>query len=672
VSVDLRTAWRLFRTRPLAELPARVGRFVRREARAAGRRRDFRRGAFRVDDSELARSLVSGVDAGGPLSFRLGVAPLDAGGRARFAEEFRRDFPEAAAAIVAAADDACAHRFDILGSGPVELGAEIDWHRDFKSGFRWAPDYCGDLVLVDLSNDADVKVPWELSRGQHLVTLGQAFWLTGEERYASEVAAQLGSWISANPAWGSVNWGNAMEAAIRVANWLWAASLVRDAAAFGPDERRRLRGSALEHGRFIRENLEVIAGQPASNHYVSDLVGLVYLGVLMPELREAASWRAEGLARLLHELPRQVREDGVDYECSTSYHRLVAELYVSAFAVSRQGGVTVPGDAWDRVGRMIEFTRHYTRPDGRAPLLGDADDGRLHGLTPAPPDDHRPLLAQAGALWGRPEWLAAAGDRRAEAAWWCGVEAAGEAGPAPEVASRGFAAGGVYVLRHRDDYAIVDGAGPAEITGHAHNDTLGFELCAGGRAFIVDSGTFAYTASAEARNRFRGTAAHNVVMIDGAEMNTIPPDDLFSLGREARVRVLRWESSAERDGLEAEHDGYTRLVGAPVHRRTFTFDKAGRRWRLEDVVTGSGRHTVRAFLHLDAGVELDRAGDTEWRARADGRELRITCLHPLRPRRDFVSRSYGRRSEAWVLEMELTAELPVAWWWELSAEAGRA
>jgi hypothetical protein len=666
--VDARTAWRLLRTRPLDELPARVGRFLRREASAARRRWAFRRGAFAVDDVALDAALVAGASATDPFRFPLGVTPRDAAGRTAFAAGFRDQFRAVCDAILRAAEDACAHRFDLLGSGPVELGSDIDWHRDFKTGFRWPPRYCGDLALVDLSNDADVKVPWELSRGYHLVTLGQAFWLTADDRYAQEVVAQLRSWIAANPVLGSVNWGNAMEAAIRVANWLWAVALIRDAPVLGPDERRLVRRSALEHGRFIAENLEVIPGQPASNHYVADLVGLVYLGTLLPELREAAAWREEGLRRLLLELWLQVHEDGVDYERSTSYHRLVAELMASALAVAAQRGMTIPTSAWDRLGLMVEFTRHYTRPDGRAPILGDADDGRLHVLTPAEPDDHRHLLALGGALLDRPEWLAAAGEAWADAAWWRGLDVASAARTeAPPVASRGFVNGGIYVLRDGLDALVVKAAGPAPLTGHGHNDALSFDLSALGRTFIVDSGTFVYTASADARNRFRGTAAHNTVMIDGREMNTIP-DELFALGREAAVNVLAWESTADEDVLEAEHLGYTRLPGRPIHRRRFRFDKRRRAWRIEDQVLGEGRHHLAAFLHFAAAVSLEPGPAGGWTATAEDVALGIQCSETLRPRKDWVSRRYGRRSWAWVLHFEREADLPASWWWEITRE----
>src|SRR6266498_4417913 len=104
-------------------------------------------------------------------------------------------FPESMGELLHRAEEVMAHRFDLLGSGLVSLGKDIDWHRDFKSGRRWDPVYFGDIREVDLEDTSDIKVPWELSRCYHFVTLGKAFFRTNNERYAAEFVSQLEDWI---------------------------------------------------------------------------------------------------------------------------------------------------------------------------------------------------------------------------------------------------------------------------------------------------------------------------------------------------------------------------------------------------------------------------------------------------------------------------------------------
>jgi hypothetical protein len=81
--------------------------------------------------------------------------------------------PGDAERIMRRAEDACAHTVDILGAGPVMLGRQIDWHRDYKTGFRWPAAYCADLEYGKPGHGADVKFPWELSRLQWLIPVVQ-------------------------------------------------------------------------------------------------------------------------------------------------------------------------------------------------------------------------------------------------------------------------------------------------------------------------------------------------------------------------------------------------------------------------------------------------------------------------------------------------------------------
>ena len=48
-----------------------------------------------------------------------------------------------------------------------------------------------------------------------------------------------------------------------------------------------------QHGAHIRRNLE-FSYLATSNHYLSDIAGLLWLGIMLPELNAARGWRAEG------------------------------------------------------------------------------------------------------------------------------------------------------------------------------------------------------------------------------------------------------------------------------------------------------------------------------------------------------------------------------------------
>ena len=162
----------------------------------------------------------------GPYEFKRlligGGEPLD-----ELAKAFREIFSDKVVEKIKEADLTCEHVFDLLGSSPKKLSKEgkgyqpIDWHSDFKKGYRWDPRY-GHIEGVD------VKVPWELSRFQHLNILGQAYVLTKDRKYADEFVNQINDWVDHNPVGFGVNWHCAMDIAIRAANWLVAQEFFQD------------------------------------------------------------------------------------------------------------------------------------------------------------------------------------------------------------------------------------------------------------------------------------------------------------------------------------------------------------------------------------------------------------------------------------------------------------
>jgi uncharacterized heparinase superfamily protein len=579
--------------------------------------------------------------------------------------------PGAKARTISAADRACDHVFDLLGSGPVSLGTPIDWHVDFKTGHHYDPHaWHTDIEPTPFPGGHDIKVPWELSRAQHLPWLSQAYLLTGDEKYAREFVAQVGDWIDANPTGFGVNWVCTMDVAIRAVNWLWAYySFASRSAVLGDEFHLKFQGSLLAHGRHIASNLETSGGID-NNHYFADLVGLMYLAIACKDFRESDKWREVALDELWHQVEAQVLPDGADFEASISYHRLVAELLLSTILLMHRAGVEIPKLLMRRMEAMLEFTLHYTRPDGGTPMFGDCDNGRLHRLKAWDGDerewsDHRHLLAIGAVLFERDDFALAADDQWEEAFWMLGAEAVrfreglnARRDAATEPASRLFPDAGIAVMRGGGTYVAVDagGNGQGGNGGHKHGNALGFELAFGDRPWMIDPGTFAYTPNYEARNRFRSSSVHPVLVIDGQEINRFDPRELFTMTDDARPKVESWSSSAERDRLVATHRGYERLAPPASVRRAFVLQKRTGRLLVRDEAACAGRHAFACDLLLDAATVTveDRVAwiespGSEW-------HLALCVASPAAGVRlavgaGFVSRSYGRQAPVPVLEI---------------------
>jgi len=285
------------------------------------------------------------------------------------------------------AREVAAHRWPLLGYGVREFGGRVDWLREPASGVRWPLGFHGDVRLVR-GDGSDVRVLWELNRLGHLLTLGRAYAAGEGEELAEEFFAQVEGWCEQNPLGQGPNWACAMEVALRAVNLLAAFRLFRRSPALS-DERLALLLALFDaHGRHVRRHLEY-SYIATGNHYLSDVAGLLWLGLLLPELEAAEGWRGFAWKELLRELDRQVLADGADWEASTGYQRFVTEIFLYTFLLCRENGLDVGARAWARVRSMLEYVRAILRPDGRAPLVGDADGGQFLPLARRGADERR-------------------------------------------------------------------------------------------------------------------------------------------------------------------------------------------------------------------------------------------------------------------------------------------
>lgn len=388
----------------------------------------------------------------------------------QFIEKLTLDFPKFAEVLKLQAEDALAHRFNLLGSGavvvhhgmtckgldqfiyksPNSLSSEnfhawsinninmanrskaidlwsmisesyipIDWQLDFKSGYRWSEKtWYRDIRFGHLPG-VDVKVPWELSRMQHLPSLAMAacFSAAGQTGfqsvaiYTTEFRNQILDFIATNPPRFGVNWSCPMDVAIRVANWLLAYDLIIASGQQLGDEFDELFASSVKsHARHITSNLEwspIVRG----NHYIANIVGLLFASAYLPTDRESNKWLTFSVRELISEVEYQFHQDGSNFEGSVCYHRLSAEMVTWASALvqnlkldkkvaikkviyspipnyfsnaisnwdseSNYLNDLLPKWYWKRLSRMAVFTDAMTRPDGLVVQFGDNDSGRF-------------------------------------------------------------------------------------------------------------------------------------------------------------------------------------------------------------------------------------------------------------------------------------------------------
>lgn len=589
---------------------------------------------------------------------------------------FTTEFPAETTAVLARAEAILRHEFDLLGSGAA-FGPRIPWHRDFKSQREWPLQYSHDIDTYDLDRPSDIKVPWELSRCQHFAALGEAYWLTGDERFAREFVAQVDDWIEANPWLHGVNWVCAMDVALRAMSWIWAFYFFGESEACRSSAFRfRFLRSLYLHGEFVSANIE--HGDVNGNHYLTDGVGLVFLGTFFSGSTSGANWLQVGRQIVLDEILVQTTPDGVDFEQSVPYHRLVLEGFCTSYLLLRAHGHSIPAPNWSRLERMFEYVAAYTKPNGLVPLHGDADDGRMQQLGVQPINDHRYLLAIGAVTFARGDLKQAAGRFWDEAFWLLGPTSVESFRALPDAAveprSVAFRDGGMYVMRAGNTHAFVDCAevGLAGRGGHGHNDILAFELYLDGVNLITDCGAYVYTPSAEWRDRFRSTAYHNTVQVDDEELNRFIDGDMWRLQYDAVPTAVVWSETDDEVRLRAGHAGYRRLASRVDHEREFLLHKRLKRFVVHDWLTGAGRRKLVSRFHLDPAVVPTIEHDTV-RLHVAGRDF---WFHLLGAPEDtsvtmqsaWVSPRYGVKTPTNAITVACFAALPATFTYSFGTE----
>lgn len=508
-------------------------------------------------------------------------------------------------------------RIDLLGLTNLEIGTEIDWHREPLSGKQSPLKHWKEFDDLDTTETGNKKIIWELNRHQHFFTLGFAYCLTGDERFASVFVDHLDSWMEQNPPATGINWSSSLEISLRSISWIWAFHFFRDSEYFTPELFKKALKYLYVQGRHIEQYLSKYYSP--NTHLTGEGLGLYYLATQLPFLSRAKDWQKLGEDILLSEIDKQILPDGVYFEQSTWYQRYTVDIF-SHFAVLRSlsRGALPTSEFGDRLERALDFMARVTMPDGRTPLIGDDDGGRLLPLTNANADDFRGSLAIGATVFGRGDLKYVARQSCEEIFWLLGAEGIKTYESIEEIelpeGSTDFADGGYCLMRdgydETDNYLIVDcGEVGALSGGHGHADALSIGLAIQGKTLLVDSGTYSYHESREQRDHFRSTAAHNTLTVDGRSSSE--PGSTFGWKTRAECQKKTWISEDRFDFFEGSHNGYERLVNGATHTRSILFLK-GDYWIMRDLVETTGQHDFALNFHYNPELDPEIAEGGSW------------------------------------------------------------
>jgi hypothetical protein len=577
--------------------PAEITWRVREQAiRRAWARRQVRPGQL---------SLLPPLTAVLPVSQRRFTSVLPPGAAALVPDD-------AKAAVIADAERLLKGEWEMLGAVRADM-ERPDWFRDPMTGRRSAPDaFAFSIDQRDESSVGNIKQVWEVNRLQHLTLLAVAWYLTGDEAYASRVAAQLTSWWDENPFLSGVNWTSGIELGVRLINFAWIRRLLD--GWIGVADLFERNDLALRQLRWHQEYLAAFEskGSSANNHVIAEAAGQLAASSAFPWFPESNRWREDSLALLERELDHNTFPSGVNRELASDYHGFVAELAYFAAIEAVAAGLTVGDSEWTLLCAMTDVMAALVDERVRPPRQGDSDEGRVV-LLDTPAHNRWPALLSLGdALFGRLEWwpntVPDVGSSLVGTLLGGKVMVVGRPSDRPDR----FADAGLTILRTQragapEIWCRCDGGphGFLAIAAHAHADALSVEVRYGGVDILADPGTYCYHGEPEWRSYFQSTVAHNTLEVDGKWQSRRSGAFLWS--RHANARETEVRDDGARISWTADHDGYAELSPSATHRRSVCLDRTARTIEVTDVIEGAG-YPVRLAFHLGPEIRASLDG----------------------------------------------------------------
>jgi len=545
-------------------------------------------------------------------------------------------------------------RIGFFGHDYLSTGLPVNWHREPVTGIESPRVFGKELNYRDDAIVGNVKFLWELGRHQHLVPLAVAYAVSGDTRYKDNISEQISDWIDTSPYGIGIHWCSSLEASLRMLSWSLVHSLLvlRDGGVGLFDVvpgTARLARSIYQHCYFIRHFLSRYSS--ANNHLIGELTGL-WVACSVFDLGERGNqWATFAHSELEHEAASQVYEDGVDKEQAFYYHMWVLEYLLFAQMVAARSDQPFSVEFNDRLHAMLNFLKDVSTNDCLPPQVGDSDDGFVSRFDPAwPRNPYLELVDAADCVFGyrnsteyqKAFWYHAIADNMLQ------TDAVGYERSYPAV----YKDGGYAILGNKDCHIVMDAGelGYPSIAAHGHADALSFCLAIDGYWWLVDPGTFAYHSDAEWRNYFRGTKAHNTVVVNDLDQSTIA--GAFMWTHKARAKLIDVHSGADEQVATGMHDGYRRL--GIRHQRSISFNSKRSEIQIIDTISGGKSTKLDICFHFSPEISITIDEITgNWVATHNNCTRRVVFI----------------LDKQWAIDLIKGQESPIFGWYSPSLEA---
>lgn len=539
------------------------------------------------------------------------------------ADYCRRNWPRKVEEVIAYADRFCAHEFLFNTENDLE---QLDDPVNYGEKIQW-----------DYNPGGDPEYVWQFNRHRYFITLGMAYQLTGDEKYAQCYADMLKDWILENPLTEDrkmTTW-RILEAGFRGEYWTKAFYYFKDSPAV-TDELIELFYECLH----IHANYIISMHSPyrlISNWGVIENHGLFEIALTLPKSGETERYIQTALSHLEKLSRMAVMPDGVQWEQSPIYHNEVLKCFLDVILLADRNGIPVPDSLRDCTARMARADLIWQKPDHHEFMMGDSDD-----------IDISPFLCRAAVCVGDGLLKLGAYEKvDFETAWdigWSGIqEYEALQKKEPDYTSAALSDTGNYYFRSDwGRYANLFHLHCGTIgAGHGHSDQLHMDLVANGEDVLMDGGRYTYVFG-EKRCEYKDPTMHNTITVDG-KLFTVCKDS-WECSRLSQPVRQQFVTGEKYEFVQAGHLGYM-PEGVFVNRKVVYLRPDI--YIVMDECYSGGAHSYESYYHFNNEGTVTLEGKTV-RYLGMGAEAVFHFLSggvTLEKKRTHLSRRYNHEEE---------------------------
>ncbi|MYL36423.1 heparinase II/III family protein [Halobacillus litoralis] len=449
------------------------------------------------------------------------------------------------------------------------LVAELDYNSKYLDRFKIDDLFQDNYTFINITNKVKLSEAWNNKELQHLWRYNLHYFeylhkLTYEftakqnsKLYYEKYKYLIDNWINNNPFPYGDGW-HPYTISLRITNWISSYTTFKNKIPVDNAFDDKFHQSLFLQYEYLKKVLEK---DVLGNHYFENIKALIIGSIYFKE----ENVKEKTKIKLLDQLREQILEDGMHFEFSPMYHKIILEDLIKITYWLK--GEPIYNDLLPYLQKMIDVTYSIEEGIGKTPSFNDSTDGISK--------DYMNLLYSCESLFSLK----------------------------PNKKTR-FEKSGIFVIEDHNKKLIFDTGDicPAYLPAHAHCDALSYELSVKGKPLIVNSGTFKYEYG-KWRNYFRSTKAHNTVSIANEEQS-----QFWGSFRVAnRIKNVGRKQFSYKD-INFYVGEYTSYNGTMHKRCIGNIDEQS--VIVLDYVNKEDKENINNIIHFIPGTHINIQGDT--------------------------------------------------------------